>query len=51
MVGEDGRYQRDAFIGGKGVADQPFPGWRLPTRKHGETNERMVGGMNGQLTE
>jgi len=32
---EDGRYQRDAVVYGRGIADQPFPGWG--DTAHGKT--------------
>ena len=28
-IGEDGRYHRDAFVGGKAGADQTYPGGRI----------------------
>jgi hypothetical protein len=34
MVRENGRYQRYAFIYGKGVVDQSFPGWRITVHKY-----------------
>jgi len=37
MVREDGRYQRDALVRGKGRADQPFPAWRVTITTHNHT--------------